>query len=119
MKVLSRQSLPMKPVQVCKISAQAFKVLACRVGHEGYQIDAFGSDIFIIVGADEPHAHYLLVGSRPGSIILSGAGPGHVYRDGSGVGHARRAGSGPGCALRSGVGHGHAYRDGQVRVAVS
>ena len=76
-------------------------------------IDAFGADLFITVPAHEPEAHYILVGSRDGSITLTGLGPGHVYRDGSGVGHARRAGSGPGCAMRSGAGHGHAYRDGQ------
>ena len=97
---------------VCKITARAFRVLACRIGAEGYQIDAFGADLFILLAANEPQAQYLLVGSRAGSITLSGPGPGHVYRDGSGAGHARRAGSGPGCALRSGAGTGHAYRDG-------
>jgi hypothetical protein len=110
--VLPRQALPVKTARVLKISARAFKVLACRVGHQGYQIDAFGADLFITVDAHEPEARYLLVGSRSGSITLSGPGPGHVYRDGAGMGHARRAGSGTGCALRSGPGRGDAYKDG-------
>ena len=85
MTVLPRQALPVKTARVLKISARAFKVLACRVGHQGYQIDAFGADLFITVDAHEPEARYLLVGSRSGSITLSGPGPGHVYRDGADI----------------------------------
>lgn len=75
---------------VYKTSAQAFKILACLIGQDEYQIDAFGADIFIVVALHEPMAHYRMVGSRPGSITLSGPGLGHVYRTGSGAGHAPR-----------------------------